>query len=136
MELLAYVDLNPLRISDTPMDLLNKIIAYSIIIAFISAVFYILWGGFKLIFSGGDNNKMNEAVSTIRHAIIGLVIVIGAVFAVYVIGQFFNMDIGQHLFNYDEIMSDIRMIIDSLSGNRSTFGGGDSRIDYTFDNNL
>ena len=80
---------------------------------------------------------MNEAVSTIRHAIIGLVIVIGAVFAVYVIGQFFNMDIGQHLFNYDEIMSDIRMIIDSLSGNRSAFGGeGSTRIDYTFDNNL
>lgn len=136
MELLAYVDLNPLRISDTPMDLLNKIIAYSIIIAFIAAVFYILWGGFKLIFSGGDNNKMNEAVSTIRHAIIGLVIVIGAVFAVYVIGQFFHMDIGQHLFNYDEIMSDIRMIIDSLSGNRSTFGGNGGTIDYTFDNNL
>lgn len=136
MEILSYIQISPIGVSSSPLELLNKIIAYSILIAFVAAVFYILWGGFKFIFSGGDDNKIKQAMSTIRHAIIGLVIVISAVFSVYVVGQFFGMDIGRHLFNYDEIMSDVRSIIDSMSGNKNPFGGSSSRVDYSFDNNL
>lgn len=118
----------------TPLEALNKFIAYSILIAFVLAVGYILWGGFKFIFSGGDDNKVKQAMGTIRHAIIGLIIVIGAVFIVYIVGQFFGMDIGRHLFNYDEIVSDIRGIIDNLSGRSSLFpGSGGSSIDYSFE---
>lgn len=119
----------------TPLEALNKFIAYSILIAFVLAVAYILWGGFKFIFSGGDDNKVKQAMGTIRHAIIGLVIVIGAVFIVYIVGQFFGMDIGRHLFNYEEIVSDIRGIIDNLSGRSSLFpGSGNSgSIDYSFE---
>ncbi|MFN7160158.1 MAG: pilin [Candidatus Gracilibacteria bacterium] len=118
----------------SPIEALNKFIAYSILIAFVLSVAYILWGGFKFIFSGGDDNKVKQAMGTIRHAIIGLVIVIGAVFIVYIVGQFLGMDIGRHLFNYDEIVNDIRGIIDNLSGNSNLFPGGDSNsIDYSFE---
>lgn len=118
----------------TPIEALNKFIAYSILIAFVLAVAYILWGGFKFIFSGGDDNKVKQAMSTIRHAIIGLIIVIGAVFIVYIVGQVLGMDIGKHLFNYDEIVTDIRGIIDGLSGRSSLLPGTNSTsIDYSFE---
>lgn len=117
----------------TPLEALNKFIAYSILIAFILSVAYILWGGFKFIFSGGDDNKVKQAMGTIRHAIIGLIIVIGAVFVVYIVGQFFGMDIGRHLFNYDEIVSDIRGIIDGLNGGSGIFPTNKSSVDYSFE---
>lgn len=48
-------------------------------VAGLVALGFVIWGGFKYMKSQGDPGKISEAKEAILHAIIGLVITIGAV---------------------------------------------------------
>lgn len=47
------------------------------------AVFFIVWGGFKLIRSGGDPKQLEGARQSITYAIIGLIIILMSYFIIY-----------------------------------------------------
>jgi TRAP-type C4-dicarboxylate transport system permease small subunit len=51
-------------------------IAYSI--AGVAAFGYLVYGGYKVIMSTGDPQKMKEGIDTVGYALIGLVIVISS----------------------------------------------------------
>lgn len=110
-------------ISDTQnvnlIDLINKGIAYAIIVAGFLSVVFIFIGGISFILSGGHEEKIKQAVSTIRYAIIGLIITVLAVIIVNAVGKIIGIDTTEYI-SFAEIVRIIQEISKSIKGN----GGG------------
>lgn len=124
----------------SPVEMINKVMAYAIIAAFVLSVVYVFYGGFKFIFSGGDEGKVKQATGTIRHAIIGLIITILATFIISLVGQLFGLDVIGELLDFNEIVSSIQSLIDRLGGGGGSTGlgsgGGSQSIQYDFGGGL
>lgn len=83
------------------VDLANKAVAYAILIAgFLSLVFMFV-GGISFILSGGKEEKVKAAVSTIRYALIGLVVTIISITVINLVGSVFGFDLVNYIsFSY------------------------------------
>lgn len=75
------------------IDLVNLAVAIAIMLAGILSVFYIFVGGISFILSGGQEDKIKQAVHTIRYAIIGLIVTILSVTIIKIIGFIFGFDL-------------------------------------------
>lgn len=113
-------------ISDTQnvdlTELVNKGIAYAIIVAGFLSVVFIFVGGISFILSGGQEEKIKQAVSTIRYAIIGLIITILAVIIVNAVGKVIGISTTDYI-SFSEIVRLIQDISKSVSGGG---GGGET----------
>lgn len=111
-------------ISDTQnvsiTELINKGIAYAIIVAGFLSVVFIFIGGISFILSGGQEEKIKQAVSTIRYAIIGLIVTVLAVIIVNAIGRVIGISTTDYI-SFSEIVRLIQEISKSVKG-----GGGES----------
>lgn len=106
------------------IDLINKGIAYAIIAAGFLSIIFIFVGGISFILSGGQEDKIKTAVSTIRYAIIGLVITVLAVVVVNALGKIIGISTTDYI-SFAEIVRLIQNISDSIkSSGSSTSGGG------------
>ncbi|MBP7819469.1 hypothetical protein KA036_01375 [Candidatus Gracilibacteria bacterium] len=103
------------------IELVNKAIAYALIIAGALSVFYIFYGGITFILSGGDEDKIKQAVGTIRYAIIGLIITIFTVIIVNAVGRFIGLNTINYI-NFREIIQTVEQISEDIR--RSNTGGG------------
>lgn len=120
--------MNPgILISDTQNvslpELINKGIAYAIIVAGFLSVVFIFIGGISFILSGGQEEKIKAAVSTIRYAIIGLIITILAVIIVNALGKIIGINTTEYI-SFSQIVKLIQDISQSLKS--STGAGGSS----------
>jgi len=97
------------------VTLINKGIAYAIIVAGLLSVVFIFIGGISFILSGGQEDKIKGAVNTIRYAIVGLIITILAVVIVGIVGKAMGLDIIRYI-NFTEIIQSIQNIGTSTSG--------------------
>ena len=75
------------------VDLVNLAVAIAIILAGTLSVFYIFVGGISFILSGGQEEKIKQAVHTIRYAIIGLIVTILSVTIIKIVGYVFGFDL-------------------------------------------
>lgn len=91
------------------LEILNRGIAYAIIIAGFLSVVFIFVGGISFILSGGQEDKIKSAVSTIRYSIIGLIITILATVIVGTVGQAMGLDIIKYI-NFGDIIDTIKQI--------------------------
>ncbi len=103
------------------VDLLNLGVAIAIILAGILSVFYIFFGGISFILSGGQEDKIKQAVHTIRYAIIGLIVTIFSVTIIKILGLVFGFDL-LSLITWDKITELMNDLIDKIA----TGGGGQS----------
>lgn len=94
------------------VEIINKGLAYAIIIAGFLSVVFIFMGGISFILSGGQEDKIKQAVGTIRYAIIGLIITILAVVIVATVGRVIGLDIIRYI-NFSDIIDNISSISDS-----------------------
>lgn len=104
------------------IEVINRAIAYAIIIAGFLSVVFIFFGGISFILSGGQEDKIRQAVSTIRYAIIGLIVTLLAVVIVGFVGRALGLDIIRYI-NLGEIFDLVTQITgdgDSLDSGRST----------------
>ena len=109
------------------VDLLNLGVALAILLAGTLSVFYIFFGGISFILSGGQEDKIKEAVHTIRYAIIGLVVTIMSVTLVKILGYAFGFDL-LSLVTWDRITGLMNLIIERISsGGGQSVGGGTLR---------
>jgi hypothetical protein len=99
------------------VQIINKGLAYAIIIAGLLSVVFIFIGGISFILSGGEEGKIKQAVSTIRYAIIGLIITILSVVIVGTVGRALGLDIIKYI-NFSDIVSNIQGLSNS-GGNSS-----------------
>ena len=84
------------------VDIANLAVAIAIILAGVLSVFYIFVGGISFILSGGQEDKIKQAVHTIRYAIIGLVVTIMSVTIIKIVGYIFGFDL-LSLISWDKI---------------------------------
>ncbi|MFA6436549.1 MAG: hypothetical protein WCW30_05465, partial [Candidatus Gracilibacteria bacterium] len=98
------------------LEIINRGIAYAIIIAGFLSVVFIFFGGISFILSGGQEDKIKQAVSTIRYAIVGLIVTILAVVIVGLVGKAMGLNIIQYL-NPSDIFDTIRNITSTAGGN-------------------
>lgn len=117
-------------ISDTQnislIELINKGIAYAIIAAGFLSIVFIFIGGISFILSGGAEDKIKQAVSTIRYAIIGLIVTVLSVIIVNAVGQILGINTTEYI-NFAEIVRIIQSISDSVRGGGPGTGPGTLR---------
>ena len=122
---MAYSSASSL-ISDTQNislpELINKGIAYAIIVAGFLSVVFIFIGGISFILSGGKEEKIKQAVSTIRYAIIGLIVTILSVIIVNALGRVIGISTTDYI-SFAEIVRLIQEISKSVKG-----GGGQETL--------
>lgn len=94
------------------MEIINRGLAYAIIIAGFLSVIFIFVGGISFILSGGQEDKIKSAVSTIRYAIIGLIVTILATVIIGTVGKAMGLDIIQYI-KFGEIIDTIKSITSS-----------------------
>lgn len=107
-------------------DLINKGIAYAIIVAGFLSVVFIFIGGISFILSGGQEEKIKQAVSTIRYAIIGLIVTILAVIIVNALGKIIGISTTEYI-SFAQIVQIIQDIGKSVRGGSGGGGGGSLR---------
>lgn len=71
---------------------ISNIIVFFVMLAVIIALVYLLYGGIKWITSGGEKTKVEESRNHIIAAIIGLIVVVLAVFILSVVLAAFGID--------------------------------------------
>ncbi len=91
------------------LEIINRGLAYAIVAAGLLSVIFIFVGGFSFILSGGQEEKIKSAVSTIRYAIIGLVITILATVIIGTVGKAMGLDIIRYI-NFGDIIETITTI--------------------------
>ena len=96
-------------------ELINKGIAYAIIVAGFLSVVFIFIGGISFILSGGQEEKIKQAVSTIRYAIIGLIVTILSVIIVNALGRIIGISTTDYI-SFSEIVRLIQSISKSVQG--------------------
>lgn len=79
------------------LEIVNRTLAYGIIIAGFLSVIFIFFGGISFILSGGDEGKIKQAVGTIRYAIIGLVVTMLSVVVVIMVGNAMGLNVVQYI---------------------------------------
>lgn len=94
-------------------DLVHTGIAWVLIAAAFLSVVFILYGGLSFILSGGQEEKVRQAVSTIRYAIIGLVVTIMAITVVAFVGRVFGVDLV--FIQFQKILDTVSEIISKFS---------------------
>jgi len=107
------------------IDLANLVVAIAIILAGVLSVFYIFVGGISFILSGGQEDKIKQAVHTIRYAIIGLIVTILSVTIIKIVGYVFGFDL-LSLISWQKISLLMSNLID-----RIVSGGGSGGIPGT-----
>jgi hypothetical protein len=101
------------------LEIINIALAYAIIVAGFLCVVFIFVGGISFILSGGQEEKIKSAVSTIRYAIIGLIITIMATVIVGTVGKAMGLDIIRYM-NFGDIIETITNITSQGGGNQRT----------------
>jgi uncharacterized membrane protein len=83
------------------VDLANKFVAYAILIAGFLSVVFMFVGGISFILSGGKDEKVKQAIATIRYALIGLVVTIISITVINLVGMVFGFELINYLsFSY------------------------------------
>ncbi|MBL4694598.1 hypothetical protein JKY72_04485 [Candidatus Gracilibacteria bacterium] len=100
------------------LEIINRGLAYAIIVAGFLSVVFIFVGGISFILSGGQEEKIKSAVSTIRYAIIGLIITILATVIIGIVGRALGLDIIRYI-NFGDIIDTITNITSSSGGQNS-----------------
>jgi hypothetical protein len=99
------------------LEIINRGLAFAIIIAGFLSVVFIFVGGISFILSGGQEEKIKSAVSTIRYAIIGLIVTILATVIIGTVGKALGLNIIEYI-NFGDIVDTITNITSSGDGGR------------------
>jgi|SRR3990167_9553100 len=73
--------------------LIRGAIQFLLITAFIVALIWTIFAGYRFVFSGGDEKSISGAWSQIYWGIIGLVVVVGAFAIIKLVETFFKVNI-------------------------------------------
>lgn len=102
------------------LEVFIRVIAIAFIAAGVLAVVFIFFGGISFILSGGNEDKIKQAISTIRYSIIGLVCAVGALFLVGVLAKFLGISETINFIKYSKIIETIQSITQGLSSESSS----------------
>ncbi len=97
------------------VEVLNRAIAFGMLGAGTLCIAFIFWGGISFILSGGEEDKIKAAVSTIRYSIFGLIITILSVIVVNAVGRVVGINTVEYI-KFENIVQTIQNITQDISG--------------------
>ncbi|MCK5460603.1 hypothetical protein KAI58_01315 [Candidatus Gracilibacteria bacterium] len=92
------------------MSLVQMFVVYAFLIAAALSAVFIFVGGMSFILSGGSDEKIKQAINTIRYAIIGLIVTILSFTFVTIVGRMFGLNFLDYL-SYGQIKDSINRLI-------------------------
>jgi hypothetical protein len=95
-------------------NLITTGVAIVVLVAVLCAVLFIVWGGVMLILSGGKDEKVKPAINSIRYAVIGLIVIVIALFVAPKIVEFMGMENLKTYLGPDVIFRQIRDIANGI----------------------
>lgn len=104
------------------MEVFIRFVAIAFIVAGILAVVFIFFGGISFILSGGNEEKIKQAISTIRYSVIGLIFAVGAIFVVGVLAKFLGVSDTINFLKYSQIVETIQSITQSFGADTGNTG--------------
>lgn len=70
--------------------ILGQLLTLIFVVSIVAALFYLVWGGFKWLVSGGDKTAVGAAREHIVAAIVGLVVIFLSYFILNILVKFFT----------------------------------------------
>jgi hypothetical protein len=121
----------------TAGNMITTGVAIVVLVAIVCAVLFIVWGGVMLILSGGKDEKVKPAINSIRYSVIGLIVIVIALFIAPKIVEFMGLENMKQYLGPDVIFRSIRDIANSIfSGNGGAanfpLDSGSSSMDADF----
>ena len=96
-------------------------VAIVVLVAVLCAVIFIVWGWVMLILSGWKDEKVKPAINSIRYSVIGLIVIVVALFIAPKIVEFMGLENMKQYLGPDVIFRSIKDIANGIfSGNGST----------------
>ena len=95
-------------------------VAIVVFVAVLCAVLFIVWGGVMLILSGGKDEKVKPAINSIRYSVIGLIVIVIALFVAPKIVEFMGLDGIQGYLAPNRVFSSMKNIANTVFGGSST----------------
>jgi hypothetical protein len=80
--------------SYTARDIIRVWISLVVLVAWLCAIIFIIWGWLMLILSGGKDEKVKPAINSIRYAVIGIIVIVIAIFVAPKVSQMLGL--GDH----------------------------------------
>jgi len=105
---ITYTDLTTLTFG----DMIYLLAALAILGMGALSIIFIFYGGFSFILSMGDEAKVKEAMSTIRYAIIGLIVAILSIVIVPIIGRLFGLNL--NFLSFGTLSNKINILFDQF----------------------
>lgn len=99
-------------------QLVEMFVTYAFIIAGALSALFIFIGGISFILSGGNDEKIKQAVNTIRYSIIGLIVTILSFTFVTIVGRIFGLDFMSYL-SYSKIRDSITTVLTPAGQNNN-----------------
>jgi len=103
----------------TLMNLVQMFVVYAFIGAAALSAIFIFIGGISFILSGGNDEKIKQAINTIRYSIIGLIVTILSFTFVAIVGRMFGLNFMDFL-SYEKIKTDINRLVQPFSAQNNT----------------
>lgn len=116
-------------------DMIRIAISLIVLVAIVCAFFFIIYGGLMLVLSGGDDKKVSSALGSIRYAVIGLVVIVLAIFITPHITSM--LGIGSHEYlSPQTIIDTVQALTEKIFGEasgvlQSSGSSSSSTIDFT-----
>lgn len=95
-------------------DLIQMVVVYAFLIAAALSAIFIFVGGISFILSGGNDEKIKQAVNTIRYAIVGLIVTILSFTLVTIVGRMFGFNFLEYI-SYAKIKNSVNQLTSSVS---------------------
>lgn len=109
--------------SYTPADIIRTGVSLVVLVAGLCSILFIIWGGLMLILSGGKDEKVKPAINSIRYAVIGIIVIVIAIFVAPKVSEMLGL--GQHQYlSPQSIFDTIKKLMNQIFG-----GGTDSYYD-------
>lgn len=61
-------------------EIIGTAVALVVLVAGLASIVFIIWGGLMLILSGGKDDRVKPAINSIRYAVIGIIVIVIAIF--------------------------------------------------------
>jgi hypothetical protein len=104
--------------SYTPADIIRVGVSLIVLVAWLCSILFIVWGGLMLILSGGKDEKVKPAINSIRYAVVGIIVIVIAIFVAPKVSEMLGLGTHQYL-SPQNIFNTIKVLMNQI------FGSGD-----------
>ena len=112
--------------SYTPADIIRVGVSLIVLVAWLCSILFIVWGGLMLILSGGKDEKVKPAINSIRYAVVGIIVIVIAIFVAPKVSEMLGLGTHQYL-SPQNIFNTIKVLMNQIFGSSNdTYFDGSS----------